>query len=58
MAGADPPLQQQQQRSEYEKILIKLIKDFVGERLRRKGIRCPGYEREDLINENLSLIHI
>lgn len=57
MAGADPPLQQQQ-RSEYEKILIKLIKDFVGERLRRKGIRCPGYEREALINENTSISEI
>ena len=67
MAGADPPLQQQQQhlqqqqqqlRSEYKKTLMKLIKDFVGERLRRKGIRCPGYEREDLINENTSISEI
>ena len=57
MAGADPPLQQRQ-RSEEEKILLKLIKDFVGERLRRRGIRCPGYETEDLINENNSISEI
>ncbi|XP_066918471.1 bcl-2-like protein 1 [Clytia hemisphaerica] len=52
MAGAQPP-----NENEEEKIR-RLIQDFVGERLRRKGISVPGYDQEELINENSSISEI
>lgn len=55
MAGADPPLHEE---NEHDKI-FRLIKYFVGERLRRKGINIPGYERQEiLLNENSNITEI
>lgn len=45
MAGSQSPLDQEEQKR-----ILNLIKDFVGERLRRNGIHIAGYEEEEIIN--------